>query len=132
MQGNGTIKNVCKNRDGNPATNCDVNNFIIYGHNPTNATRKICTHGSHFLEGFIIAPTYTVGGNASGGGKGAFKGAVWANRWSGSSRECGNDNSNQLMVQQSTGTWDQVTPYLTQNIFTTTITVVSTKVLSNS
>ena len=132
MRGGGTIQNVCKNLDGTPATNCDVNNFIIYGHNPTNAPRKICTSGGHVIEGFIIAPTYTVGGNASGNFKGAFKGAVWANKWSSSPQECGNDVSNQPMVQQSTGTWGQVTPYLRQNIFTTTITVVSTKVLSNS
>jgi hypothetical protein len=117
--GNGDITHQC----GTGA--CDLNNFIIYGYKtitPATTTPivkkgvttgytttpaiypKICSHGQHQIQAFIIAPQYTVGGNASGGGQGGFQGAVWANQWGG---DCANTTSNQLMVQQN-GIWDNV------------------------
>ncbi len=98
--GNGDIEHLC----GTGVT-CNLTNFMIYGYGASGS--KICSQGSHAIQGFIIAPNYTVGGNASGGGKGAFQGAVWANNWSTSNSDCGNNNSNQLMVTQ-TGTWNDV------------------------
>jgi hypothetical protein len=109
--GSSKILHTCTNPGSSTnvtdTSGCDLTNFVIYGYNTNTSYAKICTHGSHQVQGFIIAPYYTVGGNASGSNKGGFHGAVWANKWSSSSSECGNNSSNQLMVQQK-GNWSDV------------------------
>ena len=129
LQGNGQISHQCKTTDGSAASNCDLNNFQIYGYNsnPISQTRRICSSGSHAIEGFIIAPTYTAGSNASGAGKGGFKGAVWVNNWGGS---CANTSSNQLVITQ-TGNWGQVVPFLTPQTFPPKIGVIGNQAISN-
>ena len=128
LQGNGEITHQCKKTDGSAASNCDLNNFQIYGYNsnPISQTRKICTHGSHKIDGFIIAPTYTAGSNASGNGKGGFKGAVWVNNWGGA---CANTSSNQLVITQN-GNWGEVVPFLTPQTFPPKIGVIGNQAIS--
>ena len=131
LQGNGDISHQCKNTDGSAASICDLNNFQIYGYNsnPISQTRKICTAGSHKIDGFIIAPTYTAGSNASGNGQGGFKGAVWVNNWGGA---CANTNSNQLVITQSpNGSWGQVVPFLTPQTFPPKIGVIGNQAISS-
>ncbi len=114
------ITNVCKNRDGSSATNCDLTSFIIYGYGQKTATNtpKICSgNGTNRIDGFIIAPEYVVGhGSGSGNGQGGFKGAVWANNWSKSNSDCGQDNGNQMTVEQmntTNYTWSDVANWTT-------------------
>ena len=127
LKGNAEIKHNCTDRNGITANSCDLNNFQIYGYNPANQPRKICTQGAFSIQSFIIAPTYTAGINASGSGQGGFKGAVWVNNWG---RPCNNLTSNQLAVTQS-GNWGQVLPFLTQPPeFPPKISVISSQVVS--
>jgi len=130
LQGNGDITHQCKKTDGSAASICDLNNFQIYGYNsnPISQTRRICSSGSHQIEGFIMAPTYTAGSNASGAGKGGFKGAVWVNNWGGA---CANTGSNQLVITQ-TGSWGQVLPFLTPQTFPPKIGVIGNQAISTN
>jgi hypothetical protein len=137
--GNGAIKNQCMNPGSTAdatSSGCDLTNFMIYGYNDT-GSGKICTHGKHEIQAFIIAPKYTVGGNASGGGKGSFQGAVWAYQWSttGDSGPCkGNGGSNQVMVTQkgkwtNVANWGEPTKITTKpNTYTTITTATSAKI----
>jgi hypothetical protein len=117
--GNGEVLHQCGS-----SPSCDINNFVLYGYGTGTTNPYICNHGSHKIEGFIIAPSYTVGGNASGGGQGAFKGSVWANDWSTKGGPCkGNGTSNQVMLTE-TGGWNDVIPMI--NVPSTTQTITTT------
>lgn len=65
---------------------CRPLDIMIFG---MNTTGNICINGNRVIEGFVFAPTYTVG--VAGGGSvspGNFVGTVWANQWGGASGVC--------------------------------------------
>ena len=128
LQGSSSITHQCRKTDGSAPPLCDLNNFQIYGYNATSQPRRICSSGSQEIEGFIIAPTYTAGSNATGSAQGGFKGAIWVNNWGGS---CANTSSNQLTITQ-TGNWGQVVPFLTPQTFPPKIGVIGNQAISNN
>jgi hypothetical protein len=100
--GNGTIVHSCTDSNGNPIEGCNFTDFQIYGYGDLGS--KICLHGNHQLEAFILAPNYTVG-IAGSGDDGGIKGSVWAYDWSTSS-SCGSNTENTVVTQ--TAEWDQM------------------------
>ncbi len=112
--GNNAITHTCKDRAGNAVASggCDLSNFQIYGYKPYSATAipKICLHGRHRVEAFIIAPGYTAGLKGGGNGKGGIHGALWARSWGEGGSTC-NSSSQHPGVQQTGTTWNELAAY---------------------
>ncbi len=122
-QGNKAITHTCKDRSGGSVASgsCDLSNFQIYGYKPYNATAipKICLHGKHRVEAFIIAPDYTAGLKGGGDGKGGIHGALWARSWGEGGSSC-NSSSQHPGVQQTGTAWNELAAY-----FPTTPTITA-------
>ncbi len=87
----GDIVHTCGSVPG-----CKSTDFKILGYGATGS--EICASGNDVIEAFIFAPQYKVGVAGSGGGKGGFRGSVWAKQWSNSSG-CGSNTSNIVLRQ---------------------------------
>lgn len=115
--GNNKIKHSCKDDSGIDIVNCKVTDFQIFGYS---SNGKICLHGSHQTEGFILAPNYTAGVKGGGGGKGGLKGSIWLDTWG---EACASSTSN--VVVEQTGTWKELGEALTPDNLPPTISNVS-------
>jgi hypothetical protein len=124
-QGNNEITHTCKDRAGAPVASgsCNLSNFQIYGYKPYSSTAipKICLHGKHRVEAFIIAPGYTAGLKGGAKGKGGIHGALWARSWGEGGSTC-NSSSEHPGVQQTGTAWTEVSSYFPTQTPALTIT----------
>jgi hypothetical protein len=109
MDGGAEVTHTCTTTQGASATgSCDLSNFQIYGYKTaTNLNPKVCVHGNHKVEAFIIAPDHTAG-MKGGGNDGGIDVALWAKSWG---EACGS-SANKPGLEQKGTAWDAITPYL--------------------
>lgn len=72
---------------------CDPTDFQVYGYA---ANGEMCLNGNNAFQGFVFAPTYSVGVTGSGN----IEGSVWAKDF-GKIANCGSNNASIVVTQEA-------------------------------
>lgn len=86
-------KGVDIKHDCGAVSGCDPTDFQVYGYA---ANGEMCLNGNNAFQGFVFAPTYSVGVT----GNGNIEGSVWSKDF-GKIKDCGSNNASIVVTQEA-------------------------------